>query len=117
MSEYQNIVELLQWMAGPIGIIWWATEWSDLIRNIREGYSRYTKGTVLYKLGAWFHAMSAARIQAVVVSGYLALPIVIVLVLNYASEEWLASLQPIWEYCTFLFAGLLSLKYWFNKQK
>lgn len=80
--NYQNLSELLSYLAGPVGALACAVYVSNLVRNLKEAGK-------LAKL-------SSAALQAIVLAASAGIPLIAYAIVQYVPAEEIAKLQDVW---------------------
>lgn len=101
--NYQNLSELLAYLAGPVGALAWALYVSNLVRNLRDDGK-------LAKL-------SSAAIQGIVLAISAGVPLVSYAILQFVPAAELAKFQDVWAILATVGMSYLVQQGWYKLTK
>lgn len=117
MPDFSNLGEVLVYLAGPAGALWWALAVSDVIRNLSTTEFDRVVNPFARMASDWFAGLTPT-VKQTIVFAITVVPLVAAkaIVVSFPAEE-LARLAGVWQYTTYVFVALLAQKGWYAIKK
>lgn len=115
-AEFTNLILLLHWLAGPLGITSWMNYYSNLLRNLHEANLKDPNLKLTpwgKKAAAFLQKLSPEVMQLVHAGGSLLVPAIAIAILEFVPPERLSAIQPYYATFSMLFIAYLASQVWY----